>query len=435
MGGQTEKPAKERRRLTKQAVSATLRERMRNRRIARAFVLFMVVVLAFAGGFLVRSQTAFVASLGFPVDEGAGAASSSTAKAKTTFNSLTGRLEEVEDLLKANSLDELDLGQATPAVLTALMRSLGDPYAAYFDAERYAKYVQEAAERPYTGIGVLFAEFDGRPYAADVFEGSEAEGLGVRDGDYIVAVDGVSSKDWTTSELINSLAREDGSQVVVTWMRPASPDATTGMEFTTTLTCRSYDVANLTSELDDGVGFIRLRQVSQNASELVKGAVEALAADGATSYVLDLRGNPGGYLTQAVDIACLFVQSGVIVEVETVDGTTTKTATGATITNAPLVVLVDEYTSAAAEVLAAGLQANQRATVVGQTTRGKGSVQVTRELTFGGAVRYTAAYYLTPLGASIEGVGVAPNISLHSSEGADVQLEVAIDTARSLANG
>ncbi len=425
MGGQTEKPAKERRRLTKQAVSATLRERMRNRRIARAFVLFMVVVLAFAGGFLVRSQTAFVASLGFPVDEGAGAASSSTAKAKTTFNSLTGRLEEVEDLLKANSLDELDLGQATPAVLTALMRSLGDPYAAYFDAERYAN----------TGIGVLFAEFDGRPYAADVFEGSEAEGLGVRDGDYIVAVDGVSSKDWTTSELINSLAREDGSQVVVTWMRPASPDATTGMEFTTTLTCRSYDVANLTSELDDGVGFIRLRQVSPNASELVKGAVEALAADGATSYVLDLRGNPGGYLTQAVDIACLFVQSGVIVEVETVDGTTTKTATGATITNAPLVVLVDEYTSAAAEVLAAGLQANQRATVVGQTTRGKGSVQVTRELTFGGAVRYTAAYYLTPLGASIEGVGVAPNISLHSSEGADVQLEVAIDTARSLANG
>ena len=207
------------------------------------------------------------------------------------------------------------------------------------------------------------------------------------------------------------------------------------MEFTTTLTCRSYDVANLTSELDDGVGFIRLRQVSQNASELVKGAVEALAADGATSYVLDLRGNPGGYLTQAVDIACLFVQSGVIVEVETVDGTTTKTATGATITNAPLVVLVDEYTSAAAEVLAAGLQANQRATVVGQTTRGKGSVQVTRELTFGGAVRYTAAYYLTPLGASIEGVGVAPNISLLSSEGADVQLEVAIDTARSLANG
>ena len=434
MGEASDKPAKKQRRLTKQAASATLRERMRNRRIARGLLLFIVVVLAFVGGFALRSQTDFVASLGFPVEGAGGAAASTATPPKTTYNSMTARLEEVEELLESNSLDDLDLGQATPAVLTALMKSLGDPYAAYFDADRYAKYVQEAAERPYTGIGVLFAEYDGRPYAADVFEGSEAEGMGVRNGDYIVAVDGVSSKDWTTSELINGLAREEGAQVVVTWMHPSSLDAQTGTEFTTTLTCHSYDVPNVTSELDDGVGFVRLRQVSQNAAELVQQVVQGLAVEGAAAYVLDLRGNPGGYLTQAVDIACLFVQSGVIVEVETVDGTTTKTATGATITNAPLVVLVDEYTSAAAEVLAAGLQANQRATVVGQTTRGKGSVQVTRELTFGGAVRYTAAYYLTPLGASIEGVGVAPNVSLHSSEGVDLQREVAIDTARSLAN-
>jgi carboxyl-terminal processing protease len=431
--GETQKEKTGRVRLTKQAVTATLRERMRNRRIARALAFFMLVVLAFVGGFAVRSQVAFVASLGFPVEEGQATASQANKPLKTSYNSLTARLEEVEDLLTSNSMDDLDLGRATPVVMKALMESLDDPYAAYFDAERYAAYVKEATERSYTGIGVLFSEHDGRVYAADVFEGSEAESLGVAQGDFIEAIDGTSTEGWTSSEVINDLAREEGSQVVVSWMHPSSPDAQKGSSFTTTLTSHAFELPNVSTSLDDGVGYVRLRQISQNSSDLVKDAVSSLTAEGATAFVLDIRDNPGGYLTQAVDIACLFVQSGVIVEVETADGTTPKSATGTTITNAPLVVLANDYTSAAAEVLAAGLQGNQRATVVGQTTRGKGSVQVTRELTFGGGVRYTAAYYLTPLGASIDGVGVVPNVSLVSSDDSDMQLEVAVDTARSLA--
>lgn len=431
--GETQKEKTGRVRLTKQAVTATLRERMRNRRIARALAFFMLVVLAFVGGFAVRSQVAFVASLGFPVEEGQATASQANKPLKTSYNSLTARLEEVEDLLTSNSMDDLDLGRATPVVMKALMESLDDPYAAYFDAERYAAYVKEATERSYTGIGVLFSEHDGRVYAADVFEGSEAESLGVAQGDFIEAIDGTSTEGWTSSEVINDLAREEGSQVVVSWMHPSSPDAQKGSSFTTTLTSHAFELPNVSTSLDDGVGYVRLRQISQNSSDLVKDAVSSLTAEGATAFVLDIRDNPGGYLTQAVDIACLFVQSGVIVEVETADGTTPKSATGTTITNAPLVVLANDYTSAAAEVLAAGLQGNQRATVVGQTTRGKGSVQVTRELTFGGGVRYTAAYFLTPLGASIDGVGVVPNVSLVSSDDSDMQLEVAVDTARSLA--
>ena len=431
--GETQKEKTGRVRLTKQAVTATLRERMRNRRIARALAFFMLVVLAFVGGFAVRSQVAFVASLGFPVEEGQATASQANKPLKTSYNSLTARLEEVEDLLTSNSMDDLDLGRATPVVMKALMESLDDPYAAYFDAERYAAYVKEATERSYTGIGVLFSEHDGRVYAADVFEGSEAESLGVAQGDFIEAIDGTSTEGWTSSEVINDLAREEGSQVVVSWMHPSSPDAQKGSSFTTTLTSHAFELPNVSTSLDDGEGYVRLRQISQNSYDLVKDAVSSLTAEGATAFVLDIRDNPGGYLTQAVDIACLFVQSGVIVEVETADGTTPKSATGTTITNAPLVVLANDYTSAAAEVLAAGLQGNQRATVVGQTTRGKGSVQVTRELTFGGGVRYTAAYYLTPLGASIDGVGVVPNVSLVSSDDSDMQLEVAVDTARSLA--
>ena len=128
--------------------------------------------------------------------------------------------------------------------------------------------------------------------------------------------------------------------------------------------------------------------------------------------------------------AVTLVKSGVIVQVKTVDGVTSKTAAGVTITDAPLVVLVDSYTAAAAEVLAAALQDNQRATVVGETSMGKGTVQLMRELSFGGAIRYTAAFYQTPLGREIDGTGVIPNVK---ATGEQAQELIAIETVLAMA--
>lgn len=417
----------------RQMATATLRERMRNRRIARVMVGFILVVAAFALGFFVRSQVAFVASLGFPVEEAVPTTQSKDAL-KSTYNSVSARVDEVETLLSDNSLEDVDLDEATIEMLTALMESTNDPYAAYFDPERYEAYIKEAAQRSYAGVGVLFSEANGRAYAIDVFGGSVAEAAGVQQGDIILAIDGDRSHDWSMGEVVNALARNDGDQVVITWMRPSTLDAEKGTEFTTTLETHAYEEVNVTATLNDGVGYVRLQQITQNAADLVRTAVNDLTAQGATAFVLDVRDDPGGYLTQAVDIASLFVQSGVLVQVETESGTSTKTASGETITAAPLVVLVNGYTTSAAEVLTAALQDNQRATVVGSPTRGKGSVQVTRELTFGGGVRYTAAYYLTPLGHEINGVGIIPDILVEAEEGSatDTQLMIALDTARSL---
>ncbi len=417
----------------RQMATATLRERMRNRRIARVMVGFILIVAAFALGFFVRSQVVFVASLGFPVEEAVPTTQSKDAL-KSTYNSVSARVDEVETLLSDNSLEDVDLDEATIEMLTALMESTNDPYAAYFDPERYEAYIKEAAQRSYAGVGVLFSEANGRAYAIDVFGGSVAEAAGVQQGDIILAIDGDRSHDWSMGEVVNALARNDGDQVVITWMRPSTLDAEKGTEFTTTLETHAYEEVNVTATLNDGVGYVRLQQITQNAADLVRTAVNDLTAQGATAFVLDVRDDPGGYLTQAVDIASLFVQSGVLVQVETESGTSTKTASGETITTAPLVVLVNGYTTSAAEVLTAALQDNQRATVVGSPTRGKGSVQVTRELTFGGGVRYTAAYYLTPLGHEINGVGIIPDILVEAEEGSatDTQLMIALDTARSL---
>ena len=199
--------------------------------------------------------------------------------------------------------------------------------------------------------------------------------------------------------------------------------------------CSNYAVKNVDTELSDTVGYIKLKQITQNAADLVKNAVADLESQGATSFVLDIRDNPGGFLTQSVDIASLFVKSGTIVKIQTKAEETSKTTSRPYVTEKPLVLLVNGKTSASAEVLAASLKDNQRATLVGSTTLGKGSVQVTRDLSFGGALRYTAAFYKSPLGHDIEGVGVTPDVMVGLAEGEDNQKALALETAQSLVKG
>lgn len=420
---------------TKRSALSAAKTHERKVRLVRTLSLVIVLAVVFSLGFFVRSNTTLLTALGIPVltDIEAAQVASSDAN-KTTSNSIGARLNEVEDLLNENSMDGFDLDSVTKSMLDSLAESTGDPYLAYFDPVRYSDYLSENAESSYDGIGVLFFEYNGRVLVNDVFEGSPAASKGVQQGDMIVAINGDEHK-WTMAEVVNALsAVQPGEDVVIRWRHLSSPDAETGEEFSTTLSPTESNVRNVTSQLYGTVGYIKLKQITQSSADLVRQSVEDLTQQGATSFVLDIRDNPGGYLTQAVDIASLFVKSGVVVQVETTDGVTTKQASGDQVTTAPLVVLVNDYTASGAEVLAGALQDNDRATIVGETTLGKGSVQVMRELTFGGALRYTAAYYMTPLGHDIEGVGIHPDISVGMADDSrsDAQLSQALDTAEEL---
>ena len=412
-------------------------ERTMNHRLLRGFLLVIFVAAAFVGGFALRSQTALVASWGIPVSAGEEEALAAAA-ATNNEESISARVADVETILSTYSMDEINLTDATYSMLEDMMKSTGDPYAAYYNPDRYNNYIKETTDRSYAGIGVVFSDYNGRAYVSDVFEGSEAEAKGVQQGDFVNSIDGEDTTSWSMVEVANALSKDEGESVSIAWMRPSSLDAQTGELFTTTLLCKVYEEANLSTQLMGQVGIVKVRQITSNAAELVEAAVTSLQEQGAEAIVLDLRDNPGGYLTQAVDIATLFINSGVIVQIQTNDGVpTTKSATGsvAPFENTPLVVLVNRYTSAAAEVLAAALQDNQRAEVVGETTVGKGSVQVVRELSFGGAVRYTAAYDLSPLGQPIDNVGVVPQVGVANGgadDSADAQLLTAVDIARSL---
>lgn len=415
---------------SKQLAASARKARARNLRLIRFFVSVIVIVAVFCLGFFVRGNAAVLSALGFTALVGDDSATA--ADQRTVYNSLSERVGEVEETLSDESLDSFDLDQTTSGVLNALAQATEDPYLRYYDQAQYALLEQNAGD-DYEGVGVLFGESGGVAYAVDVFDESPAQIAGVQQGDFVVAIDGDRGREWSQAEVLAALDREEGSTVVITWRRPTTNGAEGGEEFTTALTCSKTSETNVESVLGDGgVGVVTLRQITSNSADLVRSAVESLEAQGARSYVLDIRNVPGGYLSQAVEIANLFVRNGIIVQIQTNSGISTRQASGEVVTDKPLTVLVNENTSAAAEVLASALQDNQRATLVGHTTMGKGSVQVVRELSFGGALRYTAAFYLSPQGRSIDGLGVVPDIVVDRSDGAsDNQLSLAIETAQS----
>lgn len=417
---------------SKQVAAIARKARARNLRLIRFFSLVIVIAVAFGVGFFVRGESSVLSLLGFESLAGDDAAAASATQQKNVYNSISERVEEVETTLAEDSLDSYDLDQATANVLNSLAEATEDPYLRYYDSAQYALLEQGSGDG-YEGVGVLFGEAQGKAYAVDVFDGSSAQVAGVQEGDFVVAIDGDRGRDWSQSEVVSALNRDEGSSVVITWRRPETAGAEGGEEFTTALTCSRSEEVNVESSLTDGgVGVIGLRQITSNSADLVQEAVDSLESQGAQAYVLDIRDNPGGYLSQAVDIANLFVRNGIIVQIETNGGISTRQASGEVVTDKPLTVLVNGNTAAAAEVLAAALQDNRRATIVGQTTLGKGSVQVVRELTFGGALRYTAAYYLSPQGRDINGLGVVPDIVIEREDGgADNQLDLAVETAQS----
>ena len=412
----------------------TQKMRARNSRLIQIFAVVILACVMFAAGFLVRDHPYFLQRLGFP-DTVTGLATNIVDQndTKDVHNSLSMRVAEVEDKLKNDSLDEYNLDEVTVKTLEAFAGATYDPYLRYYTAERYRELLNQVGEG-YAGIGVLFSEYNGMAYVVDVFDGSEAQLAGVQEGDFVESINGDNSQGWSRAEVAAKLSQSNGSAVVITWRRPESLEADGGETFTTTLTCAEYDQTNVDTEYDEDrrVGYIKVRQFTQNSASLVQTAINELTAQGAGAFVLDVRDNPGGYLSQAVDIASLFMSSGTVVEIHTVDGIITKNASSQTATALPLVVITNRNSAAGAEVLAAALKESQRATVVGTTTMGKGSVQTISVLSFGGALRYTAAYYKTPEGRDIDLVGVAPDVTVEMSDEGDTQKEYAIGVATSL---
>jgi len=414
-------------------------------RAVQMMVLFVCVCLAFVLGFFARGNSAFLDRLGMGLQPSQETNPGQTVSG-STYNSLSARVAEVQGILSDDSMDSFDLDDATNNVLRAVSTSTHDNYVRYYDSQRYQDYIKDISGH-YAGVGILFGDRDGQAYAVDVFPESEAASKDVESGDILVAIDGDRGNNgWTYDDAVRALARDEGENVALTFRRPNNSDSgnntstssstTAGQEFTVNLTCSTYSEPNVTTAIDENnVGYIRVSQITANSSSLVRQALTDLRNNGAQCYVLDLRDNPGGYLTQTVDIASLFIRDGAVCSVQSQTGTSERDVSGQTVTDAPIAVLVNNNTAGSAEVLAGALQDSGRATVVGVTTQGKGSIQSMQELSFGGALRYTSGYFYTPRGHQIDGVGIRPDVVIdNDSTDTDNQRQMADGTVQALVN-
>jgi carboxyl-terminal processing protease len=271
---------------------------------------------------------------------------------------------------------------------------------------------------------------DGYLVVIAVLEDSPAERAGLLTGDVIVAVDGTEVLGLSQSDAIMLIQGKDvGTEAVLTVVRDgeAAPLTITAMR-------EEVEVPTVVWELtEEDVGYVRVSFFGSRTSSELDRALRALRAGGASTLVLDLRDNPGGIVTAAVDVASQFVDSGVIFYERDKDGQDKvfNASRSGTAIDLPLAVLVNGGTASAAEIVCGAIQDHERGPLIGERTYGKGSMQNIRELSDHSSIHVTIAHWLTPDRHEIQGAGLAPDLEVASSQAAvdhveDLQLEAAL---------
>lgn len=308
--------------------------------------------------------------------------------------------------------------QAYDAIRT-MLASLNDPYTRFLDPKAF-KEEDDAINSYVCGIGISL-----RPYQEthalivnDIIEGGPAARAGIEYGDQIVAIDGESAKEVNTEKAAEKIRGAAGTVVHLTVKRENKLKDLT-------ITRAQVCIPSVTAKvLDHNVGYIKLATfMSDDASAEFRGALQRLA--GTNGLIIDLRNNPGGLLANAVEIADMLMDGGKIVTTESRRGRTTDTCTGGVMTNQPIVLLVDQDSASASEILAGALKDNHRAIIVGTKTFGKGLVQEINRLPEGAGMHVTVARYYTPNGSDINKIGIAPDVVADGDR--EKQLAKAVD--------
>ena len=290
--------------------------------------------------------------------------------------------------------------------IAGLVAGLNDPYSTYFTPED-AKAFDEQLAGSFFGIGAQLDMKDGQIVVVAPLPGTPADRAGIRTGDIIATIDGTSTEAMSIDEAVSNIRGEKGTAVVLGILRE---DATEFQDFSIVRDEITVDSVVYTMK-DDHVAVITISMFNEDTSSLFAKAASNAVKDGATSIVLDLRNNPGGLLDSAIDLAGYWIPKGGTAVIEDVRGKKTEypTSGSGSLKDIPTVVLVNGGSASAAEILAGALQDTHEATVIGEQTFGKGSVQEYHDLPDGGAVKITVARWLTPLGRSIDNQGITPD--------------------------
>jgi carboxyl-terminal processing protease len=313
--------------------------------------------------------------------------------------------------------------------IRGMMDSLSDPHSAYMDPVEYSD--AQAPLEGYSGIGAWVNTEGEYLTIAEPMKGSPAETAGLKSGDQIIAIDGVDMVGTLPELARQKVLGEAGTQVILKIMREGVEEP-----FDIPITRAQITIPSTEYRmLDNDIAYLRLNAFSNATSEEIRSALQELLAQNPQGLILDLRYNSGGYLDAAIQVGSEFLPDGVVAYEEYGNGTRdTFNVTGDGIaTEIPMVVLVNDWSASASELVAGALQDRGRAQLVGVTTYGKGTVQNWIPLSDNeGAVRVTIARWLTPNGRNVTETGITPDLEVIISDadaqaGVDTQLNQAID--------
>ncbi|PYM17201.1 MAG: peptidase S41 [Candidatus Rokuibacteriota bacterium] len=336
-----------------------------------------------------------------------GSAASKAAGNGATYEQLR-LFTEVLSIVQNQYVDEVPSKDLIYSAIKGTLRGL-DPHSAFLDPDSY-KEMQVETSGSFGGLGIEITLKDDILTVVSPIEGTPAYRAGLQTGDRIIKIDGLSTKDMQLPDAVKRMRGKPGTKVTITVVREGMTEP---KDYE--ITREQIRVQSVRShELGDGIMYIKLRQFQEQSPHDLDTALDKFAKNGMKALILDLRNNPGGLLTAAVEVSEKFVEDGKLVvytegRIRNQNMRFSAHAKKA-YTQIPMVVLVNQGSASASEIVAGALQDYQRAMIVGTQTFGKGSVQTIIPLSDGSGLRLTTAKYFTPKGRSIHGKGIAPDI-------------------------
>ncbi len=317
---------------------------------------------------------------------------------------------EVLDQINKQYVDEIDQSDSIDAAINGILQSL-DPYSAYMSPETYERMTTETSGE-FGGLGIEVSMEAGVIKVISPIDNSPAERVGVKAGDYIVKINDIQVQGKSLSEAVELMRGPVGSNIDITIRRIGKKKA-----FKFTITREIIEVASVKTEIKNkNIGYIRLTSFNENSSEQVKKEIEKFKKKKIIQkYILDLRNNPGGLLSQAIEISDFFLDSGEIVSTKSRKDSENRkwfAKKGDILNGSSFIVLINYGSASASEILAGSLKDHKRAIIIGENSYGKGSVQSIISLKNNGAIRLTVSKYYLPSGKSISEVGVAPDFEI-----------------------
>ncbi len=319
-----------------------------------------------------------------------------------------------------NYYEKIDEKEVISAAINAMYNKAGDSYTMYLNEED-TNSLQEKLLGKYNGIGIIASkEEDGKIFVETVYENTPAYNLGILKNDEIVAINNKNVLNLSITEAAKLIESNDNNTLVV---------KRDGQELTFNIKSASIEIPSLYSSIiENNIGYIKIDLFAANTYKQFKKELNTLEENGMQSLIIDVRDNAGGYLKSAADIVSLFLKKGkVIYSLEKNNSKVTYKDETNTSKSYNVVILMNENTASASEILISALKESYKAITIGSKTYGKGKVQQTKILKDGSMIKYTSSKWLTPSGENVDGIGIKPDFAIKNTEDEDKQLNKAID--------